>query len=583
MNTNYLTYLLILIYYIFNCDLFGKIYEQHSVFHEKRIIVKAMDNISFNQIETDNDIAITGYNQIDKLNRQLICTDISRLFIKYKGNQHLYKKFELGDYYIFSFEKKQNISKIIDLYLQTGYLISIEPDYKGFGGSSRITPDDMYYYGQWSMENNGTYPDWHPGTVDADIDMERAWGITQGSSDVTVGILDTGLKLDHPEFSNRIWVNVMEETNGSDDDANGYIDDLNGWDFANQDNYPIDDHGHGTNVGGIVGATGNNSIGYAGMDWNCKLMSLKILDSENSGYYSWWSAAIYYATNHGAKILNMSVGGSSYSSSMETAVNYAYEAGTTIFACMMNANNNTTYYPAGYNNTIAVGATDTDDSRCSPFSWGGGSNFGNHIDISAPGNIIYGLNPFSDINYSWYWSGTSQATPHAAGLASLMLGIHPQLTPDQIKDIMINSSQDTVGSPTEDILGWDQYHGWGRINAYNTINYITADEDVDDIYDMYDNCLQHYNPEQIDSDLDGMGDNCDGCNNENLSSFINGNLDSSFDINDEPIIDIFDLISLLLDIDEESQDDCSKISADMDDNDVLNNIDIGILITLIFG
>ncbi len=196
----------------------------------------------------------------------------------------------------------------------------VEADYMGYAGSTRFYPDDNYYFMQWSLENNGTFPSWNLGTPDADIDMETAWDITQGSSSVTVGILDTGLKLDHPEFEDRIWTNWSELDDGIDNDGNGFIDDLSGWDFVNEDNDPYDDQGHGTSVGGILGATGNNSIGYAGIDWNCRLMSLKILNENNSGYYSWWTDAIYYATNNGANILNMSVGGSSFSNSMEVAV-----------------------------------------------------------------------------------------------------------------------------------------------------------------------------------------------------------------------------------------------------------------------
>ena len=552
-------------------------------FHTSQIIVKTKVNINLNQIILLDSIVFTGIETIDKLNKKFKCIQISMLFKPDPKNKKIYDELAMGSYYILTFSGKINILELIDLYMDTNCFIIVEPNYIGYGGSVRFQPNDQYYFRQWSMENDGTYPEWNIGTADADIDMESSWDITQGSSSVIVGILDTGLKLDHPEFSDRIWVNEFEMNDESDTDENGYIDDVNGWDFANEDNNPNDDQGHGSNVGGILGATGNNSIGYAGIDWNCRLMSLKILNDENYGYYSWWSEAIYYATNNGAVILNMSVGGSGYSSSMEAAVNYAYESGVTIFACMMNENNNTTFYPAGYTNTIAVGATDTDDFRCNPFYWGGGSNYGNHIDVTAPGNIIYGLNHISNNDFSWYWGGTSQATPHVAGLGSLIAGIMPGISPDSIKSIITNTAQDTIGNPSEDILGWDQFHGWGRINAYNALISIASDIDNDGIYDFQDNCPELYNPEQYDEDSDGVGNICDGCNNIHLMFFENGNLDASVSTNENPIIDVFDILILAENINENEIQNCQYISSDLNEDGYVNMSDVLLLVNYVMN
>ena len=304
-------------------------------FHDSRIIVKVKPETSFLNLYNEGQTQLTGLGSIDVLNRQYFCVKISKLFDQAPINKKKYDELEMGHYYVFSFSGKKNIPELIDLYIKTNLFIMVEADYMGYGGSTRFYPDDNYYFMQWSLENDGTFPSWNLGTPDADIDMEAAWDITQGSSSVTVGILDTGLKLDHPEFEDRIWTNWSELDDGIDNDGNGFIDDLSGWDFVNEDNDPYDDQGHGTSVGGILGATGNNSIGYAGIDWNCRLMILKILNENNSGYYSWWTDAIYYATNKGANILNMSVGGSSFSNSMEAAVDYANASGVTIFACMI--------------------------------------------------------------------------------------------------------------------------------------------------------------------------------------------------------------------------------------------------------
>jgi len=546
--------------------------------HQSQIIVKV--KISIENIYYSNTVAYTGIGAIDTLNAKYLCISISRLFKDQTKNRKQYDTLEMANYFVFTFSGDRDILNLIDQYYQTGYFTLVEPNYIGHGGSARLEPNDDYYFRQWSMENDGTFPDWHIGTPEADINMEDAWQITQGSSSVTVGILDTGLKLDHPEFLDRIWVNELESNNGIDNDNNSYIDDINGWDFANEDNDPYDDQGHGTNVGGIVGATGNNSIGYAGMDWNCKLMSLKILNDENYGYYTWWSEAIYYATNHGAKILNMSVGGSGYSSAMEVAVNYAYDSGVAIFACMMNENNNVTYYPAGYQNTIAVGATDTDDSRCNPFSWGGGSNYGNHIDVTAPGNIIYGLNHISNINYSWYWGGTSQATPHVAGLGSLLAGLIPGISPDSIKSIITLTAQDTVGDPSEDVLGWDQYHGWGRINAYDAISSVELDDDDDGISDFQDNCPEIYNPDQSDVDGDNIGDLCDNCND---LVYIMGNINGDTDSSGNPVVDIYDLLTYVDILESSGFNDCVAGIMDIDGDGNTNLVDIWYLIQSIIG
>ena len=201
-------------------------------------------------------------------------------------------------------------------------------------------------------------------------------------------------------------------------------------------------------------------------------MICKILDQNNSGLYSWWAEAIYYAVDHGAKVINMSVGGPSFSNTMQTAINYAYNNGVTVVACMMNENNNVTYYPAGYQNTIAVGSTNPNDERSAPFFWSAssGSNYGSHIDVVAPGNYIYGLNYLSNTNYNSYWGGTSQATPLVTGLSSLLLAQDSNRSPDDIRTIIRNTAEDQVGNMSEDMLGFDNYYGYGRINAYQALS-----------------------------------------------------------------------------------------------------------------
>ena len=454
---------------------FAQIQEKHS---KNRLVVKFKSNVGV-EYRISNRARKFHHQELDDVNEK---NKIQSIILS--GNK---KK---GDTYILNFESNHDIDDLIKQYKNTNLFEYVEPDFIGLGGGKKaelqLIPNDTHFSRQYGLYNNGTFSQ-SPATNDADIDMELGWDIEQGEQSIIVAVLDSGIKLDHPEFSGRIWTNTNETLNGIDDDNNGYIDDINGWDFANNDDDPTDDHGHGTNVTGIIGANSNNNLGYSGVDWNCKLMIGKILDENNYGYYSWWTDAIYYAVDNGANVINMSVGGSGFSNSMKDAIDYAYDNGVIVVACMMNENNNTTFYPAGYQNTIAVGATNPNDERSAPFFWSAtsGSNYGNHIDVVAPGNYIYGLNHQSNTNYNSYWGGTSQATPLVAGLSSLLLAQDPDQTPDDIRSIIRNTAEDQVGNVSEDILGFDIYYGYGRVNAYQallqnslSINEIINPEDV---------------------------------------------------------------------------------------------------------
>lgn len=366
------------------------------------------------------------------------------------------------------------INQVVELYQKTGLFEYVEPNYIATGsGELNTVPNDNFYSRQWALKNDGTFNN-APAISGADIEMELAWDIETGDPNMIIAVIDTGLKLNHPEFAGRIWNNTNEVMDGSDTDGNGFVDDLvAGWDFINNDNNPTDDHGHGTNVAGIAVATGNNNIGYAGVNWNSKIMICKALDNNNSGSYAAIAGSIYYAVDNGAKIISMSIGGSGVSTTLSNAIDYCYNNGVILVACMMNFNNNTNYYPAAYANTIAVGATDPDDTRSNPFFWdsASGSNFGNHIDLVAPGNYMYGLSHTSDTNYEYYWGGTSQATPLVSGVVSLLLAKKPNLTFEEIRTILRDSSEDQVGETTEDTPGFDIYYGYGRLNAYNALTH----------------------------------------------------------------------------------------------------------------
>ncbi len=460
--------------------------------------------ISFSQdADFAQDKIILAFNNTQQINSITDIADIEAL--QFLNNELGIKKIKLLDQafsksskinnrpIVIEFNNPITIDLVINRMKATNLFLYVEPDFINYGSGIKnefnltikederytTTPNDPFFSRQWGLDNDGTFS-LSPSTVDADVDMTEAWDFTTGNPNITMAVMDSGLKMNHPEFSGRLWVNTGEIANGSDTDNNTYIDDINGWDFVNNDNNPSDDHGHGTNVTGIATATGNNGIGYAGVDWSCKVMPLKVLDANNSGFNSNIIESFYYAIDKGVKVISISIGGSGFSTAYQTAIDTAYNNGIVVVACMMNFNNGVPYYPAAFNNTIAVGSTDSNDERTEPFFWSAtsGSNYGSHIDVVAPGNYMYGLSYNSNTNYNSYWGGTSQATPLVSGICSLMLSLNPNLTVDEIKAILRNTAEDEVGD-AQDSAGWDQYYGAGRVNAFNALQQVLSTDDYD--------------------------------------------------------------------------------------------------------
>ncbi len=338
---------------------------------------------------------------------------------------------------------------------------------------SQFTPNDPNFSShQYPLRNTGVQPPADPGTADADLSMEAAWDHTTGDSSIILAIIDTGIDVDHPDLDDRIWYNIDESTDGIDLDSNGYVSDFRGWNFYNNSNNIDDDHSHGSHCAGIAAAESDNGVGIAGMDWNCQIMVLKALGASGSGSALGVSRAMTYAVDNGAHIISMSLGSMSPSSLEQEAAEYAWNNNVTIFAAMGNDDVGDPHYPAAFPEIIAVGGTDSDDNRAHPFCGSPGSNYGDYIDICAPGNWVWSTVPNGSYGYK---CGTSMATPHAAGLGSLIKSLRPNYTPAEIRALMRAAADDQVGRVSEDTPGFDIYHGWGRINGRATLQALTTD------------------------------------------------------------------------------------------------------------
>jgi thermitase len=290
-----------------------------------------------------------------------------------------------------------------------------EPD---FVVQAAGAPDDPYLSEQWALTM---------------VKAADAWGITVGRPDVTVAILDTGIDLDHPDLASKIISNVNFTTSPTVDGICS----------------------HGTHVAGIAAACTNNGIGIAGLGYSSSLMNVKVIGDDGLGYYSWVTKGVIWAADNGARVINLSLGGSSASSTLESAVNYAWNKGVVVVAAAGNDGNSTPCYPAYYTNCIAVAATDWCDNLA---SW---SNRGDWVDVAAPGRYIYST--VANNSYD-YMGGTSMASPHVAGLAALVFTV----ATDTNGNGRLNDEVRARIQATCDDIGVSGI-GAGRINAYKAV------------------------------------------------------------------------------------------------------------------
>jgi len=324
----------------------------------------------------------------------------------------------------------------------TGAVEFVEPDFIAHTGG---IPNDASIGNLWAMNNTGQTVNGDAGVAGADIDANLAWDVTTGSASMVVGIADSGFRSSHEDLAANRWTNTGEVAgNNIDDDGNGRIDDVWGWDFYNNDKDPTDDNGHGTHTAGTVGAVGNNGKGVAGVCWNVRLAGLKIGSRTGSIVLSAGVSAVDYCITKGIKVSNHSWGGGSFSSSFDALVTRARTAGHLLVCAAGNsgANSETApQYPASYvqDNIIAVAATDNNDALASF------SNYGStRVDLAAPGVTILSTYIKNNSNNLYaYLSGTSMATPHVTGAAALVWSQNPTWTYSEVRAKLFSTVRTT--------------------------------------------------------------------------------------------------------------------------------------------
>lgn len=292
------------------------------------------------------------------------------------------------------------------------FVVAVEPNYVL---RTAFSPNDPLHANQWALEKMSAYP---------------GWDLGQGSSSIKIAIIDTGVDLDHPDLSAKI---------------------VPGFDFVNNDSVADDDHGHGTHCAGIAAASTNNGVGVAGIGFSCSIMPIKVLSASGAGSTSNVANGIIWAVDNGAKVVSLSLGGGAPSFTLESAVDYAWNNGVVVVAAAGNDGSTAMMYPGAYTNAIAVGSTNSDDSRSSF------SNYGPWVDVAAPGSGI--LNTTMGGSYG-YMSGTSMATPHVAGLAGLLwdkLGTSTNVSMIRNK---IETTSNNIGS----------WVAFGRVNVADALD-----------------------------------------------------------------------------------------------------------------
>lgn len=341
----------------------------------------------------------------------------------------------------------------------------IEPNYIITLNAKRIlAPTDSQFGKQWGLVNTGKNSGgiFSQGLKGEDVNIMKAWDITQGTTGagvIKIAVIDTGVDYNHPDLKAQIDVNTAELNgqSGVDDDQNGFIDDVYGYDFVNKDGNPMDGHGHGTHCAGVIGAE-HNSVGIAGVMKNVKILPIKFLSDKGSGETIDAISSIDYAIKRGVHVMSNSWGGGEKEQALLDAITAAETAGITFVAAAGNESNDndrSASYPANYevSNVISVGSFTANGAKSSF------SNYGlKSVHVTAPGSAILSTYKGGYQNLS----GTSMAAPHVSGIVGLMLSKEPTLTPAQIRERLVRTSTKTSKLQTASLSG-------GRVDAYRAL------------------------------------------------------------------------------------------------------------------
>ena len=380
-----------------------------------------------------------------------------------------------GKFAVLKTDNKKDILSVIKEFSKHPEVEYAEPNYlyRAIGKKIKALTTDPKYGDLWGLKNNGNNEPRSDrgnssprGVAGADINAERAWTITKGSKIIKIAVIDTGIDYNHPDLKANMWTNEAEAngTAGVDDDGNGYIDDIHGYDIANQDGDPMDGNGHGTHCAGTIAAEHGNGIGIAGVMAQAELVGIKFLTDQGSGSSEHAIMAIDYAIAVGVDLMSNSWGGGGASQALEDAIVRANNVGIVFTAAAGNSatnNNNTPHYPSNYqvDNVISVAAHNYNNTLASFSCFGS-----NTVHVAAPGRNILSTTPNNQ--YSVF-SGTSMATPHVSGVIGLYLAQFGKAKPSEIRDALINSSVYDKSYDRKIISS-------GRVDAYNFLTGIVT-------------------------------------------------------------------------------------------------------------
>ncbi|MCB9205713.1 MAG: S8 family serine peptidase [Ignavibacteriales bacterium] len=432
------------------------------IFAQTTIIIKykSEESLKQNKLSLQNKLSdLTQNNVKDNSNNENKLVTLKEKFGKLNSSLDRIVKIHLT--------KDQNVNEIINSISKSSDIEYIQQlsNYK-----IDLLPDDSLYSEQWGLQS---------------INAPKAWDlIPNDNQEILLAVIDTGIDYLHPDIENKIYLNSGEvgidqngndkSENGIDDDENGFIDDYKGWDFVNKldvfpiepeddftnwDNDPMDEHGHGTNVSGIIAAE-HNSFGIAGIDPNVKILNLRAFDKNGNGEEDDAASAIIYAVKMGAKVINMSWGDAIHSQYLKDVIEYAYENEVTLIASSGNNSSNLPHYPSSFPQVISVGAIQENEVLASY------SNYGSTIDLVAPGSQILTIgleNTYKKV------SGTSASAPFVSGAVSIIKSIK-DFSSEEIKQILKSTTRDLGDN------GWDTKYGAGTLNLEKALQILSPSE-----------------------------------------------------------------------------------------------------------